>query len=413
VKARPGSVHRDPARDGDVDLVRAAARRLGLQAAVLVALTVLLMAAFGAGLVVAAQNSAAEDLVRQAAVSADDAGDPPAATWLALRDEGGLRVTPRTPHGLPDTRAMDTVARTGRTQVQVVDIGPRDYLVRTIRRGGTTVQALLDLTAQHRQRAALARVLAEVGVVGLALSAVAGTLLARRAVRPLSDALALQRAFIADASHELRTPLTLLATRAQMLRRSLVRRRADPAVLGDADGVVSDVARMTDLVEELLVAADPGQDWQRRSVDLVALTTDLLSSAEDHARSRRVAIELVRRGTPEVRTHGNDVALRRAVLALVDNAIEHTSPGGHVRLILEAQSGLATIEVCDTGTGIPPGEAHRVFDRFRSASQKANRRSYGLGLALARDVISRHGGRLVLTRTSSRGTSFRVQLPGD
>jgi signal transduction histidine kinase len=393
--------------------VRAAARRLGLQAAALVALTVLLMAAFGAGLVIAAQNSAAEDLLRQAAVTADDASDPPAGTWLVLRDDRGLRVTPRIPSGLPDVRAMDTVARTGHTQLQVVDIGPRDYLVRTIRRGNTTVQALLDLTEQHRQRAALARVLAEVGVAGLALSAVAGTLLAHRAVRPLSDALTLQRAFIADASHELRTPLTLLATRAQMLLRSLVRRRADPAVLGDAEGVVSDVARMTDLVEELLIAADPGQDWQRRSVDLVALTTDLLSSAEDHARSRGVTIEMVRRGAPEVRTHGNDVALRRAVLALVDNAIEHTPPQGLVRLTLEARSGVATIEVCDTGTGIDPGEAHGVFDRFRSGSQKANRRSYGLGLALARDVVTRHGGRLGLTRTSSLGTCFRVELPGD
>jgi two-component system, OmpR family, sensor kinase len=412
VRARPGSAHREPARDGDADLVRAAARRLGLQAAALVALTVLLMAAFGAGLVVAAQNSAAGDLLRQAAVTADDAGDPPAGTWLVLRDERGLRATPGMPRALPDTRALDTVARTGRTQVQVVDVGPRDYLVRTIRRGGTTVQALLDLSPQHLQREALARVLAEVGLVGLALSAVAGTLLARRAVRPLYDALALQRAFVADASHELRTPLTLLATRAQMLRRSLVSRRADPAVLVDADGVVSDVARMTDLVDELLVAADPGRDWQLRSVDLVALTTELLSSAADHARNRRVAIEVVRRGAPEVRTHGNDVALRRAVLALVDNAIEHTRPGGLVRLTLEAKSGLATIEVCDTGTGIPPGEVYRVFDRFRSASQKANRRSYGLGLALARDVISRHGGRLVLIRTSSRGTSFKVELPG-
>ena len=173
-----------------------------------------------------------------------------------------------------------------------------------------------------------------VGACGLALSAVAGTLLARRAVRPLSDALALQRAFIADASHELRTPLTLLATRAQMLRRSLVGRRADPSVLGDADGVVSDVARMTDLVDELLTAADPGPDWERRSVDLVALTTDLVSSADDHARSRRVAIVLRRPGTAEVRTYGNDVALRRAVLALVDNAIEHTPPEGRVRLTL-------------------------------------------------------------------------------
>ena len=207
--------------------------------------------------------------------------------------------------------------------------------------------------------------------------------------------------------------MTLLATRAQMLRRSLVRRHADPAVLGDAEGVVSDVARMTDLVEELLIAADRGQDWQRRSVDLVALTTDLMSSAEDHARSRGVTIEMVRRGSTQVRTYGNDVALRRAVLALLDNAIEHTPPRGLVRLTLEAQSGVATIEVCDTGTGIAPGEAHRVFDRFRSGSQKANRRSYGLGLALARDVVTRHGGRLGLTRTSSDGTCFRVELPGD
>ena len=397
-----------------MDLVRAAARRLGLQAAALVALTVLLMAAFGAGLVVAAQNSAAEDLLRQAAVTADDASDPPAGTWLVLQDERGLRVTPRMPSGLPDARAMDAVARTGRTQVQVVDVGAAGLPRADDPAGSTTVQALLDLTAQHRQRAALARVLAEVGVVGLALSAVAGTLLARRAVRPLSDALALQRAFIADASHELRTPLTLLATRAQMLRRSLVRRRADPAVLGDAEGVVSDVARMTDLVEELLIAADPGQDWQRRSVDLVALTTDLLSSAEDHARSRGVTIEL--RATRDHRRCGRTATTSPCAVPSWRSWTTRSSthrPEGLVRLTLEAQSGVATIEVCDTGTGIAPGEAHRVFDRFRSGSQKANRRSYGLGLALARDVVTRHGGRLGLTRTSSRGTCFRVELPGD
>ena len=275
-----------------MDLVRRAARRLGVQAAALVALTVLLMAGFGAALVLAAQNNAAEDLLRQAAVTADDASDPPAGTWLALQDAGGLRVTASLPRGLPVTPALTAVGRTGRTRVQVVRVGRADYLVRTMRRGGTTVQAILDLTSQQRQRAALARILALVGAAGLALSAVAGTLLARRAVRPLSDALTLQRAFIADASHELRTPLTLLATRAQMLRRTLVSRRADPVVLGDADGVVSDVARMTDLVDELLTVADPGSDWQRRSVDLVPLCADLLDSVQDHARTRRVAVVL-------------------------------------------------------------------------------------------------------------------------
>ena len=114
-----------------------------------------------------------------------------------------------------------------------------------------------------------------------------------------------------------------------------------------------------------------------------------------------------------MRTYGNDVALRRAVLALVDNAIEHTPPRAGCASRWRPRIGVATIEVCDTGTGIAPGEAHRVFDRFRSGSQKANRRSYGLGLALARDVVTRHGGRLGLMRTSSRGTCFRVELPVD
>jgi signal transduction histidine kinase len=401
-------------RDGDVVLVRRAARRLGVQAAALVALTVLIMTALGAGLVIAAQNRSAEDLLRQAAVTADDASDPPAGVWLVLRDpDNGLRVTARMPRGLPDTAAMDAVGRTGRARVRLVDVGRTEYLVRTIRRGGTTVQAILDLTPQHRQRTALARILAVVGVLGLALSAAAGTLLARRAVRPLSDALALQRAFIADASHELRTPLTLLATRAQMLRRSLVSRRADPAVLGDANGVVTDVARMTDLVEELLTAADPGTDWERRSVDLAALCAELRDSAQEHARSRGVAVVVEHRGDADVRTHGNDVALRRAVLALVDNAIEHTPPGGTVGLTASTRAGSAVLEVRDTGTGISPGEAHRIFDRFRSGSQKANRRSYGLGLALARDVVTRHGGRLTLEHTSAHGTCFRVELPAD
>ena len=350
--------------DGDVDLVRRAARRLVVQAAALVALTVLLMAGFGATLVLAAQNNAAEGLLRQAAVTADDAGDPPAGTWLALQGAGGLRVTASLPRGLPVTPALTAVSRTGRTRVQVVRVGRADYLVRTMRRGDTTVQAILDLTSQQRQRAALARILALVGAAGLALSAVAGTLLARRAVRPLSDALTLQRAFIADASHE------------------------------------------------LLTVADPCSDWQRRSVDLVTLCADLLDSVQDHARSRRVAVVLDPCGG-EVRTHGNEVALRRAVLALVDNAIERTPPEGLVRLTVERRPDAVAVRFCDTGTGIAPGEAARIFDRFRSGSQKANRRSYGLGLALARDVVNRHGGRLTLERTSARGTCFLVQLPGD
>ena len=395
----------------DVDLVRSAARRLGLQAAALVALAVIVLVALSTVLVLRQQNASAEQLLLQATARADDVQDPPAGTWLVLRGAHGLQLSPGIPSTFPDRRALEEVTRTGQSQVATAHVGASEFLVRTDLRGDTTIQAVLDLGPQHRQRADLAAILLGVGAAGLVLSAVAGTLLARRAVRPLSDALTLQRSFVADASHELRTPLTLLSTRAQMLRRSLVAHGADSSVVTDADGVVADAARMTDLVEELLVAADPWTQSESAPVELISLCAELMASARDYAKSNQVGLVLDRPDGEAVTINGNAVGLRRAVLAILDNAIAHTPASGTVTLSVGRQGRQVFIDVTDTGSGIAPAEVDRVFDRFHSGYQKAGRRSYGLGLALAREVVTRHGGRLTIETTSDSGTTFRVGLP--
>ena len=399
--------------DGDLGMVRAAARRLGLQSAALVALAVIVLVAISTILVLRQQNATAEGLLEQATARADDAQDPPAGTWLVLRGPGALEASPGIPSAFPDVRAMDSVARTTRTQTAIVRVGTSEYLVRTALRGDTTVQAVLDLGPQHDQRSDLTRILLGVGVAGLVLSAFVGTFMARRAVRPLSDALALQRSFVADASHELRTPLTLLSTRAQLLRRSLVAGKADPSVLNDADGVVADAARMTELVEELLVAADPWTDAESARVELTSLCSDLVASTRDYAETHEVRLVLDEPDADAVTTTGNAVGLRRAVLAILDNAIAHTPPSGKVTLSVRRQGRDAVIEVSDTGSGIAAAEVDRVFDRFHSSHHKASRRSYGLGLALAREVVTRQGGRIVIASTSGSGTTFRITLPHD
>jgi len=395
----------------DVDLVRRAAQRLGLQAAALVALAVIVLVALSTVLVLRQQNASAEALLRQAATRADDVQDPPAGTWLVLSDAHGLQLSPGIPSAFPDRGALEEVTRSGQSQTETADVGSSEYLVLTDRQGGRTIQAVLDLGPQHRQRDDLTGVLLGVGAVGLVLSAFAGTVLARRAVRPLSDALTLQRTFVADASHELRTPLTLLSTRAQILRRSLVAHGADASVLVDADGVVSDAARMTDVVDELLVAADPWTDSELAPVELVPLCVGIMDSARDYARSHEVSLVLDHRQDDAVTTNGNAVGLRRAVLAILDNAIEHTPSSGTVTVSVGRKGRQAVIDVSDTGPGIAPAEIDRVFDRFHSGYQKASRRSYGLGLALAREVVTRNGGRLTVETTSQRGTTFRVWLP--
>ena len=387
-------------RDGDLGLVRDAARRLGLQSAALVALAVIVLVAISTILVLRQQNASAEALLEQSTARADDVQDPPAGTWLVLRGPYGLQASPGIPAAFPDRRALDEVARTTEPKNAIVHVGKSEYLVRTVLRDDTTVQAVLDLGPQHDQRSDLTRVLLAVGAVGLVLSAFVGTLMARRAVRPLSDALALQRSFVADASHELRTPLTLLSTRAQLLRRSLVADGADPSVVNDADGVLSDAARMTELVEELLVAADPWTDSESAPVELTSLCAELVASARDYAESNQVSLVLDRPDADAVTTTGNAVGIRRAVLAILDNAIAHTPPSGTVTVSVRRQGRDAVIDVTDTGSGIAAEEVDRVFDRFHSSHHKASRRSYGLGLALAREVVARQGGRIAVESTS-------------
>jgi signal transduction histidine kinase len=250
-----------------------------------------------------------------------------------------------------------------------------------------------------------------VGTVGLILSAFVGTFMARRAVRPLSDALDLQRSFVADASHELRTPLTLLSTRAQLLLRALVADDAEPTVVKDAEGVVADAARMTELVEELLVAADPWTDSEAAPVELTSLCAELVASARDYAESNEVNLVLDQPDAALVTTSGSAAGLRRAILAILDNAIAHTPPSGTVTVSVLRQGREAVIDVADTGSGIAADEVDRVFDRFHSSHQKASRRSYGLGLALAREVVARQGGKIAVRSTSERGTTFRMSLP--
>ena len=313
------------------------------------------------------------------------------------------------PVGLPDRRALDEITRSGHALTREMHVHGTEYLVRTAPgERGATVQAVLDLTTQHRQRADLLRIMVGLTVAGLLLSVLVGTALAHRAVRPLLDAMSLQRRFVADASHELRTPLTLLSTRAQLLRRSLT--AADPQVVRDADGVVRDVARLTDVIDDLLLAAQPTPAAARTRFDVAELCGELVESASDHA--ERSGVQLVL-DTPD--EHPMVVAsrtgTRRALLALVDNAISHTPRGGAVRLIVGHERDHVVVDVRDTGPGIAEDEGPHVFDRFRSGAQKADRRSYGLGLALAREVITRDGGSLALQPGTTVGATFRVRLP--
>ncbi|MGO4805139.1 sensor histidine kinase [Arthrobacter sp. 2MCAF15] len=248
------------------------------------------------------------------------------------------------------------------------------------------------------------------GVAGILLAGILGWLSARSAIRPLGDALARQRRFVQDASHELRTPLTILDTRIQLAQRNTVpgsRQSQDLARIRE------DAATLTGIVNELLLAATAdAPDRSAPPADLADAAAGVAGSLQLVADQREVRMDFSADARPLARIEKN--ALRRAVLALADNALAHTPPGGRVTIRTSIEQNSAVITVADTGTGITGVDQARIFDRFvRTASTGGShgQRSFGIGLALVREIAVAAGGAVEVAATGAEGTVMKMTLP--
>nr|WP_238345581.1 HAMP domain-containing sensor histidine kinase [Actinopolymorpha cephalotaxi] len=232
-----------------------------------------------------------------------------------------------------------------------------------------------------------------------------------RAVQPLANALSLQRRFVADASHELRTPLTLLTTRAQLLRRHLQRGHDHEAALADAESLVRDSDNLAAVLEDLLLAADPHAAGAAEELDLRVLAGGVVAAGTEVAGARGVTVRAEGGGDPVV-VRGAPVALRRALTAVLDNAVRHAEQT--VTVTVHATDRQAVVEVADDGPGLDPGLAPRMFDRFSSAggsSADGRQRRFGIGLALVGEIVARHHGEVEALAAPGGGAAFRLTFP--
>jgi signal transduction histidine kinase len=215
---------------------------------------------------------------------------------------------------------------------------------------------------------------------------------------------------VADASHELRTPLTHLTTRAQLLDRSL-RRGDEASARAESAQLIVDGRRLSAVLEDLLLAAEPADPTEWSPVPLVAVAEAgaLAVAAEAGEAGIEVTVD---RPEHEVMVLAVRTALDRALLALLDNAIRHTSSGGRVTIRVRGTREWATLAVADSGSGIAPEDRDHLFDRFAhgSATHGARRR-FGLGLALVADTAARFGGDVSVDSTPGAGTVMTIRLP--
>lgn len=247
-------------------------------------------------------------------------------------------------------------------------------------------------------------------VLGAVLCAgLAARVIARRAVQPLDAAFRLQRRFVADVSHELRTPLAVIDARAQQLAALTPAGDSRQTVLTE---LRQDARIMTEVIEEMLDTAS-GAAQARGSAALDEAVAAVARDLGDVARQFDVNI-----------THRSDrltvavpaTVLRRCLVAVVDNAIDHSPAGGTVSITGEKRGAEAVVRVRDEGSGIQGITPARVFDRFAQGAapdtpRGSARRSRGIGLALVRELCAAHGGRVRVARSGPEGTEFELLLP--
>jgi signal transduction histidine kinase/DNA-binding response OmpR family regulator len=219
--------------------------------------------------------------------------------------------------------------------------------------------------------------------------------------------------FLATLSHELRNPLAPMRSALHMLRSSSLEPARGKALLETMD---RQVAQMTRLVEDLLDISR----ITRGAIELQRETLDVSNEIRHAIESCHGALELGRHevvvNLPQapLQLVADPVRLQQILENVILNAVKYTQPGGRIEVSAERELADVVIRVRDNGIGIPPDKLAQVFDLFVQVDESPDRirKGLGIGLALVRDLVRRHGGTVeAQSEGLGRGSTFVIRLP--
>ena len=247
--------------------------------------------------------------------------------------------------------------------------------------------------------------------IALGLIGLTGWLLSGLAMQPIRRSYQQLQRFTADASHELRSPLSAILTNAQL---GLLIAADDSRYQPPLKNIVDSARSMGVLVNNLLLLARHQGRLAPESLkllDLNVLIKDLFMQFTTLAQFQNIKLTYELSEQP-VELWADPDLLRQAVENLLSNACKYTPADGMVRLCLAPHSGWAVIQVIDTGIGISEADLPYVFDRFyRVDAERSQDGSFGLGLAIAQQIVQAHGGQIHAASSIGKGSTFQIKLP--
>jgi len=220
-----------------------------------------------------------------------------------------------------------------------------------------------------------------------------------------------QKQFTADAAHELRTPLSIMQTGLDV---ALEQERTSNVYQNVLENLRGEVVRMTHLTTSLLMLARSDTQQmalKRQPTDLSLLlhtTADQFTAAANYKHiiiSRHISASIV--------VNVDEERFIQLALNLLDNAIKYTSEGGMITVTLIRLDGRVRFDISDTGIGIPTDQLAQIFNRFYRVDRARTRAQggFGLGLAIARQIVELHSGTITASSQIGIGTTISVTVP--
>ena len=220
-----------------------------------------------------------------------------------------------------------------------------------------------------------------------------------------------KKQLIADAAHELRTPVSLIKANLEMMLEGVY-----PMDRQQLSSIYNETDKLSRLIGELQVLSSADAEPDLAVKDLLSVPSLLDKSMPLFTlAAREKGVTIAVEGTEDVPAiEGDEVKLSQVFSNIFANALRYSPENGQITIILSADSEGVTVSFTDQGPGIPKQELERVFDRFYKVDQSRNRQEgegSGLGLAISREIIRVHSGRIWAESDGSSGTTVSVSLP--
>lgn len=261
------------------------------------------------------------------------------------------------------------------------------------------------IEAEQAAKTNLSLQLLYVNLLVLLFGGLGGYFLARQNLKPLEKAHEAQSRFTSDASHELRTPLAVMKTELEVIIRD--KNATNDELREVLVSNLEEVDKLTKLSEMLLNLSQlDNVKLNLGPVNLYKVTQSVLGNYKS------ITERFIVKTKKQPIVYGNEMAVIDLVKILVDNAIKYSPAGSKIKISMFRTEDMAHFEITNSGVGIKPDKLPHIFDRFfRADTSRTGHRGYGLGLALAKNIVELHKGELSVTSQPGKDTTFYFELP--